>query len=69
VVVTAFQHREALTDPAICTHPPTDYYTWHAYDCFTGKKDWLVIVCCQCNTVLKGSTQDFERHYGLETAS
>ena len=43
-----------------CSHPPTRYYTWWAYNCLTNKKDWLVICGRDCGTCLKGSNEEFE---------
>jgi len=49
-------------DPSICSHKPEHLLAWHAYNCITDKKDWLCIVCCCCNTILKGSNEEFERY-------
>jgi hypothetical protein len=50
-----------MTD-AGCTHPPTEYFCWYAYDCVTNANDWLVICCKACHATLKGSNEEYETY-------
>jgi hypothetical protein len=43
-------------------HPPAQYFTWHAYNVITHKKDWLCIICNACHAVLKGSHAEYEAY-------
>jgi len=52
-----------------CLHPPSRYYTWWTTDIRTGKKDWLVITCCACGEVLKGSAEEYEAQLTETTAT
>ncbi len=61
-------HSGPKQDPDLCQHPPQKYYTWFAdalFNPFTGQYEesdpmappgkLLVIVCCQCNKVLRNA--------------
>jgi hypothetical protein len=45
-----------------CTHPPTQYFSWFAYDCITNKNTWLVICCKACHETIKGSAEEYEAY-------
>jgi hypothetical protein len=45
-----------------CSHPPREYFTWHAYDCITNKNDWLVICCKACHQTIKGDSTEYEAY-------
>ena len=45
-----------------CSHKPQHFFTWFAYNCITGKNDWLVIGCTQCHTIIKGDDDEFQAY-------
>ncbi len=45
-----------------CKHPPERYYCWVAYD------GTLVIVCLECQTILKGAYEQKASDRLLKTA-
>jgi hypothetical protein len=51
-----------MTETA-CTHPPTQYFSWFAYDCVTEKNTW--VICCKtCHETMKGSAEEYEAYLG-----
>jgi hypothetical protein len=54
---------------ASCQHPAQRLYSWHAHNVITDKNDWLVIGCCECGEVLKGSTEDYETYLEMHNSS
>ena len=53
----------------LCTHAPTRRLTWHAYNCVTDTKDWVVIACCDCGAILMGSDAAYRDYLAQHGAS
>lgn len=41
-----------MDDTKKCSHPPSRYYSWFAYD------GVLCIGCCDCGDILKGAIEE-----------